>query len=153
MAKKTESAKDTIEDTQTEADFLLESESDESSEVTSTLRVCHDCGETKHFTEFKPLPPSQGKDARSKTCVQCVTVKAAETRDANNGVRSGGQNRDWIIQELTKQYRKTNNINAKIRCLETLAKLQPQDQKTQLDDPAVVRSLIAGMKAKKKSEE
>ncbi|MFA6082649.1 MAG: hypothetical protein WC773_04570 [Patescibacteria group bacterium] len=106
-------------------------------------RECRTCGETRLIEDFKPVP-GPGK-LRSPTCFVCQADAAA----TNKILKSEDSSRDWIIKELVKQYRAAKSTSEKIRCLETLAKLQPESKATQLDDPQVIQSLMKSMKTKK----
>lgn len=111
-----------------------------------TTRECRTCTEVRPITDFKPIP-GPGK-LKSPTCFICQADAAA----TNRILKSDDSSRDWIIKELVKQYRAAKTTSEKIRCLETLAKLQPESKATQLDDPAVILSLMKSIKAKRKRE-
>lgn len=117
-----------------------------------TEKECRDCQETKSIQQFRLTPTG----IRSAVCASCAGKKAAATVAAGRAVRADSAaeeaSKPWIIDELVKQYKKAKSTSEKIRCLETLTKLQPQDAKTQLDDPAVIASLIESKKAKLQAE-
>lgn len=104
-------------------------------------RTCKRCKRLKTIGEYKPVG---GKP--SSVCSDCQSEKTRETILLGKDDTS---QRAWIMSELIKQYRATDKNTDKIRCLEALAKLQPPDQKTPLDDPKVIQSLMKGLKAKK----
>lgn len=111
-----------------------------------TERICRECGVNQPIGKYKPVPHG----GRSQVCSKCTSRKGRENKQAI--VENATASKAWIIGELIKQYNKTNKQSEKIRCLETLAKLMPEEAATRLDDPAVVASLIAAMKKKKQPE-
>jgi hypothetical protein len=108
-------------------------------------RTCKRCKRLKTISEYRPIPGGR----MSPVCSECQAEKARENKVLGSG--DSGQ-RAWIIGELIKQYRSTDKNTDKIRCLEALAKLQPDDKKTPLDDPGVIQSLMKSLGEKKKRE-
>jgi hypothetical protein len=106
-------------------------------------RTCKRCKRLKTISEYRPIPGGR----MSPVCSECQAEKARENKVLGSG--DSGQ-RAWIIGELIKQYRSTDKNTDKIRCLEALAKLQPDDKKTPLDDPGIIASLMKSMEAKKR---
>jgi len=106
-------------------------------------RTCKRCKRLKTISEYRPIPGGR----KSPVCSNCQAEKARENKVLGSG--EDGQ-RAWIIGELIKQYRSTDKNTDKIRCLEALAKLQPDDKKTPIDDPGVIQSLMKSMEAKKR---
>jgi hypothetical protein len=106
-------------------------------------RSCAKCKRLKLITEYRPIPGGR----KSSVCSECQAEKRRETIVLGKDDTS---QRAWIIGELIKQYRSTDKNTDKIRCLEALAKLQPPDQKTPLDDPNVIQSLMRSMEANKR---
>lgn len=109
------------------------------------FRSCSRCQRTKEIVAFRPVPGGR----RATVCTECQAEKARENKILESG--DSGQ-RAWIIGELIKQYRSTDKNTDKIRCLEALAKLQPDDKKTPLDDPGVIQSMMKSLAEKKKRE-
>ncbi len=110
------------------------------------LRECRDCGEEKELaTSYAALPHG----GYSPLCLQCQAGKAAETRRIR---REGGTSKDWIIAELKENYRKSTKVGERIRVLETMAKLLTKEEASELDDAAVVKSLMDSMRLKKNAE-
>jgi len=106
-------------------------------------RTCKKCKRLKLITEYRPVPGGR----KASVCSECQAEKLRETKVLGKDDTS---QRAWIIGELIKQYRATDKNTDKIRCLEALAKLQPPDQKTPLDDPRVIQSLMKSMETKKR---
>jgi hypothetical protein len=108
-------------------------------------RVCRECGENQPIAKYKPVPHG----GRSAVCSMCTARKGKANKKAL--VENVTASKNWIISELIRQYNKTNKQSEKIRCLETLAKLMPEESKTALDDAKVVASLVAAMKKKQQA--
>ena len=106
-------------------------------------RTCKRCKRLKHIGEYRPVPGGR----KSSVCNECQQERARENKVLAD---DGSNKRAWVIGELTKQYRSTDKQTDKIRCLEALAKLLPDDKKTPIDDPAVIQSLMKSLDAKKK---
>jgi len=106
-------------------------------------RTCKRCKRLKTIGEYRPIPGGR----KSPVCSECQSERLRETKVLG---KDESHQRAWIIGELIKQYRTTDKQTDKIRCLEALAKLLPDDKKTLLDDPGVIQSLMKGLDAKKR---
>ena len=106
-------------------------------------RTCKRCNRLKHISEYKPVPGGK----KSSVCHDCQAERARETKVLG---KDDSNQRAWIIGELIKQYRSTDKQTDKIRCLEALAKLLPDDKKTPLDDQSVIQSLMKSLEVKKR---
>jgi len=106
-------------------------------------RTCKRCKRLKHIDEYKPIPGGR----KSPVCSECQAERARETKVLN---KDDSNQRAWVIGELIKQYRVADKNTDKVRCLEALAKLLPDDKKTPLDDPSVIQSLMKSLEAKKR---
>lgn len=108
-------------------------------------RTCKRCQRLKTISEYRPIPGGR----KNPVCSDCQAEKARETKVLDRG--ESGQ-RAWVIGELIKQYRVVDKNTDKVRCLEALAKLLPDDKKTPLDDQSVIASLMKSLGEKKKRE-
>jgi hypothetical protein len=115
----------------------------------SPIRECRDCHETKPVAKFKVTPAGR----QSMVCMACATKKRNATVAAFKADLASDESSDKRIQyELWKNYKSSKSTAERIRCLEALVKLRPADQRSALDDAAVVASLMEATKRKKKSD-
>ena len=99
---------------------------------TEDYRTCKRCKQMKHISEYRPIPGGR----KAGVCSDCQSERLRETKVLG---KDDTNQRAWIVGELIKQYRTTDKQTDKIRCLEALAKLLPQESKTPLDDPNVIQ--------------
>ena len=106
-------------------------------------RTCKRCNRLKHISEYRPIPGGR----KASVCGDCQAERLRENKVLDKG---DSNQRAWVVGELIKQYRTTDKQTDKIRCLEALAKLLPDDKKTPIDDPGVIQSIMKSLDAKKK---
>jgi hypothetical protein len=128
--------------------------------IEQTEKTCRDCQETKPVDKFKKLPNGNPMGV----CASCQSVKANKTRGLiNQGIDPKDASEmtaddvfeispKLISKELWKNYLRSKTTQEKIRCLEALVKLIPADQKTPMEDAAVIQSLMASMRKKRNPE-
>jgi hypothetical protein len=136
-------------------------------EEIETHRECRECLEVKPIEKFRKMPMGQ----RTGTCAACMTRKRNRTvKLINSGIDPEDAKRvtrlesgeeiedstnitpDLLRLELWKNYLRAKQVTEKVRCLELLVKMLPDDMKTPMDDKQVVQSLMEAMRKKKRAK-